>query len=662
MEKLIGKMLDNRYEVLEVIGTGGMAIVYKAKCHRLNRYVALKVMKEEIAQDEEFRRRFFEESQSVAMLSHPNIVGVYDVSRSSEIEYIVMELIDGITLKDYLSRRGALSWKETTFFAVQIAKALEHAHSRDIIHRDIKPQNIMLLRDGTVKVADFGIAHHTNDQRTYVKGEAIGSVHYVSPEQARGSVIDNRSDLYSLGVVMYEMLTGRLPFEGNTPIEVAVQHINSIPLMPSDYVSSIPQALEAITMKAMHPSPSRRYSSASELIIDLEKFRNDPTVTIEVESPGSIAGGRQNDVDATIKIANPGEVSSSPAPKYQRIEERDDPEEEDEYDDDSSRRSVMGGIIILAFLAVVIFLVGAGYFVLNVVDPFGTQNTQEVLRAPGLVGFIYEEAVADPANKDFNIVVGEEMYDSKTPKGQILDQSPTSGKAFEEGENTVTVTVSLGPKTYTLDDYVGMEGRSVIIILERAGLVPDAQYEFNEEVEDGVVIETTPGKGGVLKAGESVVVKISKGPETLMTDVPNLLGKTQDEAIAALTEKNLVVGTVTPVEDEGDEGKVLNQSVPANSSVEEGTAVDLEVSIKPAPVEPEPETVPEVSIQYVVDIDNLEGNIELMIAIDNKVTYTDFHTADERRVIVELTAPEGRHSVAVYQNGRLTKEEIVAFR
>ena len=254
MEKLIGKMLDNRYEVIEVIGTGGMAIVYKAKCHRLNRYVALKVMKEEIAQDEDFRRRFFEESQSGAMLSHPNIVGVYDVSRFNDIDYIVMELIDGITLKDYLSRRGALSWKETTFFATQIAKALEHAHSRDIIHRDIKPQNIMLLRDGTVKVADFGIAHHTNDQRTYIRGEAIGSVHYVSPEQARGSIIDNRSDIYSLGVVMYEMLTARLPFEGNTPIEVAVQHINSIPLPPSDYVADIPQALEAITMKAMNPS------------------------------------------------------------------------------------------------------------------------------------------------------------------------------------------------------------------------------------------------------------------------------------------------------------------------------------------------------------------------------------------------------------------------
>jgi len=654
MEKLIGKMLDNRYEVMEVIGTGGMAIVYKAKCHRLNRYVALKVMKEEIAQDEEFRRRFFEESQSGAMLSHPNIVGVYDVSRSNDIDYIVMELIDGITLKDYLSRRGALSWKETTFFATQIAKALEHAHSRDIIHRDIKPQNIMLLRDGTVKVADFGIAHHTNDQRTYIRGEAIGSVHYVSPEQARGSIIDNRSDIYSLGVVMYEMLTARLPFEGNTPIEVAVQHINSIPLPPSDYVADIPQALEAITMKAMNPSVSRRYASASELIADLEKFRNDPTITIEVESPSVFVENKQNDVDATRKISNPGELNGpANTPKYQRIEEDDEEEE-------SSKKGSMRGVIIFACIAVLIFLIGAGYFVINVIDPFGLTQTEEVRRVPGLIGRIYDEVIADQANAAFNIVVGEELYDAKTEKGEILDQSPTAGKPFGDGENTITVKVSLGPKTVTLDDYVGMDGRSVLVILERAGLVPSAQYEFSEEVEDGIVMETIPAMNAVLNSGDPVIVKISKGVETKMTDVPNLLGMTQDEAVQALTDKGLMIGKVTPAEDEGEEGKVLSQSILPNSTVEEQTLVDITISVKPA--EPEPEPVPDVSIQYVVDIDDLEGNIEIMVAVDNKVAYTDFHTADEGRVIIELTAGEGSHSVAVYQNGRLTKEENVSFK
>ena len=223
MDRLIGKFLDNRYEILEVIGMGGMAIVYKAKCHRLNRMVAIKVLKNEYAKDAEFRKRFHDESQSVAMLSHPNIVAVYDVSRSDDIEYIVMELIEGFTLKEYLKSRKQLSWQETSFFAIQIAKALDHAHSRGIIHRDIKPQNIMLLRDGTVKVADFGIARQMTQQNTYNIGEAIGSVHYVSPEQARGSHVDNRADLYSFGVVMYEMLCGRLPFEGDSAVSVAVQ-------------------------------------------------------------------------------------------------------------------------------------------------------------------------------------------------------------------------------------------------------------------------------------------------------------------------------------------------------------------------------------------------------------------------------------------------------
>ncbi|MDD6315397.1 MAG: Stk1 family PASTA domain-containing Ser/Thr kinase [Clostridia bacterium] len=654
MDKLIGKMLDNRYEVLEVIGTGGMSVVYKAKCHRLNRYVALKVMKEEFAKDEEFRRRFFEESQAVAMLSHPNIVNVYDVSRSGDIEYIVMELIDGITLKEYLARRGALSWKETTFFALQIAKALEHAHSRDIIHRDIKPQNIMLLRDGTVKVADFGIAHHTNDQSTYAKGEAIGSVHYVSPEQARGSHIDNRSDIYSLGVVMYEMLTGRLPFEGNTPIEVAVQHINSIPLPPSDYVANIPQALEAITMKAMNPSPSHRYSTAGELIADLEKFRSDPTITIEVESPSVFTGPVRD--DATIRIANPGELSGpSGSGRYHPAEEDETPGSEE-----PRKKSGMRMTVAFAFAAVLIFLIGAAYFVLNVVDPFGSSGEEDRLRVPGLIGQMYDDVVADEAYAAYEIVVGEEVYDSKNEKGVIIDQTPTSGKSFSEGENTVTVIVSLGPKTVPIEDYAGMDGRSVLVILERAGLVPTPDYVFSEKVEEGLVVETDPAAGTEINAGSAIVVRISKGPETKMTDVPNLLGMTQEQAAKALADVNLVLGAVNPVESDQLPGEVVGQSVPANSTVAEQTVVDIEISQEKT--QPEPEPAEEVTIRYVVEIDDLEDDIEVMVAVDSKVSYSGTHTADEGTIVVELTAEAGNHNVTVFQNGRLTKEENVAFK
>lgn len=280
MDNYIGRMLDNRYEILEMIGSGGMAVVYKARCHRLNRLVAIKILKDELSQDEEFRRRFHAESQAVAMLSHPNIVSVYDVSRSGDVDYIVMELIDGITLKQYMEQKGVLNWREALHFATQIAKALEHAHSRGIIHRDIKPHNIMLLKDGSVKVADFGIARISSAQNTLTR-EALGSVHYISPEQAKGSRVDERSDLYSLGVVLYEMLTGRPPFDGDSPVSVAIQHINAKPVLPSELNPDIPLGLEQITIHAMTAQIENRYESATKLLEDLEEFRKKPNIVFQ---------------------------------------------------------------------------------------------------------------------------------------------------------------------------------------------------------------------------------------------------------------------------------------------------------------------------------------------------------------------------------------------
>ena len=278
MDQYIGRLLDNRYEILEVIGTGGMAVVYKALCHRLNRLVAVKILKDEFAGDEEFRRRFRAEGEAVAMLSHPNIVQVYDVSSSESANYIVMELIDGISLKQYMEKKGVLNWKETLHFAMQIAKGLEHAHSRGIIHRDIKPHNIMVLKNGSVKVMDFGIARVMNKSNTLTK-EALGSVHYISPEQAKGSFTDSRSDIYSLGVVMYEMMTGRPPYDGDSPVAVAIQHINGGAPLPTSFNPNIPAGMEQIIMKAMALEPKDRYASATELLYDLEEFRKNPALT-----------------------------------------------------------------------------------------------------------------------------------------------------------------------------------------------------------------------------------------------------------------------------------------------------------------------------------------------------------------------------------------------
>ena len=311
-DSYIGRLLDNRYEILEIIGTGGMAVVYKARCHRLNRLVAIKILKDEYSQDEEFRRRFHAEGQAVAMLSHPNIVQVYDVSSSDNADFIVMELIDGITLKQYMEKKGVLNWKETLHFAMQIGKALEHAHSRGIIHRDIKPHNVMVLKNGSVKVTDFGIARVVSKSNTLTK-EALGSVHYISPEQAKGGRVDNRSDLYSLGVVMYEMMTGRPPYDGESPVAVAIQHINGGAAMPSTLNPNIPGGLEQIIMKTMALEPAGRYPSATAMLYDMDEFRKNPAMLFD------FGGGS---VDDATRIVAAGAAAGAAAQPRRTAAER----------------------------------------------------------------------------------------------------------------------------------------------------------------------------------------------------------------------------------------------------------------------------------------------------------------------------------------------------
>ena len=322
MDKYIGRLLDNRYEILEVIGTGGMAVVYKAKCHRLNRLVAIKILKDDFMEDEEFRRRFHSESQAVAMLSHPNIISVYDVSTSITADYIVMELIDGITLKQYMEKKGVLNWKETLHFAIQIAKALEHAHSRGIVHRDIKPHNVMVLKNGSVKVTDFGIARVMSKGNTLTK-EALGSVHYISPEQAKGGRVDNRSDIYSLGVVMYEMMSGRPPYDGESPVSVAIQHINGGAVMPSTLNPNIPGGLEQIIMRAMAHEPGGRYATATQMLADLDEFRKDPAILFDYNTPPT---------DEVTKLPKPVPVVETPAaqpvPQTPAAQPKEEPAEE----------------------------------------------------------------------------------------------------------------------------------------------------------------------------------------------------------------------------------------------------------------------------------------------------------------------------------------------
>lgn len=673
MDKYIGKMLDNRYEILEVIGRGGMAVVYKAKCHRLNRFVAVKILKEELAQDEEFRQRFRDESQAVAMLSHPNIVAVYDVSRTGDVEYIVMELIDGITLKDYLERKSPLGWKETSFFAVQIAKALEHAHSRGIIHRDIKPQNIMVLRDGTVKVADFGIARQAASSNTYNLREAIGSVHYVSPEQARGSHIDNRSDLYSLGVVIYEMLTGRLPFEGDTPLAVALQHINSIPLPPSDYVPDIPKTLEDIVMKAMAPQACNRYNNATEMINDIEQFRNDQHYKIDVQRPAYVDEPQQRDPGETQVIQYSSELHA--ATQRANAQRRQAPvrTEPDDYDDEepprkNGKKKRVSSSLIFTILAISIFVIGAGFFIIAVINPFGSKPTggdpddpvAAATKTPGLVGRKATEVAADASLREQGITVMEELvFDDEVEQGYIISQDPQKGKTLPD-DKIIHVKVSNGPATADMPDVVNKElllaKNDILASANKAGVKVTIKSEeaFSDETPQGCVISTDPVKGAELKAGDEILLVVSKGPEIEQTIVPNLLGYNLNDATNELAKFKLEVGNVDYAETSDPnvaDGAVISSSPAIGESVDVGSKVRLTLAKKKEEEKPVTKT-----LEITLSPDFEDQPILVVVTVDGETQYEKEHTLDEGEISVKLTAKKGDHQVTVLQNGVKTMD------
>ena len=413
MDPYIGKMLDNRYEILELIGRGGMANVYKAKCHRLDRLVAVKILHSDLAQNADFRRRFMDESRAVAQLSHPNIVSVYDVSCSDDIDYIVMELIDGVTLKQYMERRGQMDWREALHFITQIMRGLSHAHSRGVIHRDIKPQNIMILRDGSVRVADFGIACLADQGQTLTQ-ETLGSVHYISPEQARGDRVDARSDIYSAGVVLYEMLTGKLPFQGDSAVSVAIQHLSAVPKAPRELNPDIPEALELICMKAMCPDISKRYQTADAMLDDLEKFRKDPAVDMDYI---------REDLKAAVVCQEP--TQPLPTNQVAAVSKANSTVAQDEEEKKQSRKVVglvIGGFALALVLIFVVFKLVAG--------GFNAGNGTASHQVPDLLGKTLEEAEAMPEIKDiFRIeVVGTKPSDKYEP-GQIVEQDPAGGRS-----------------------------------------------------------------------------------------------------------------------------------------------------------------------------------------------------------------------------------------
>ncbi len=585
-DKYIGKMLDNRYEILEKIGTGGMAVVYKARCHRLNRLVAVKILKEELAEDEEFRRRFRTESQAVAMLSHPNIVSVYDVSRSGNIEYIVMELIDGITLKQYMNRKGVLNWKETLHFTTQIVKALSHAHSRGIIHRDIKPHNIMILKDGSVKVADFGIARLLSSQNTLTQ-EALGSVHYISPEQAKGAPVDARSDLYSVGVVMYEMLTSRLPFVGDSAVSIAIQHISAIPLMPREINPDVPVGLEEITMHAMEANPDNRYANAEEMLRDLEEFRKNPSVIFGYRELSAVQPKREGTpvpppVRREPPIKTPGRKSAEMSKEDYR---------------DGKKRSNRTGVLI-GILIVILFVVGIvafmwNYFLKDVLNPDPVQVT-----IPHFVGEMWDSVKDDPAYAelyDFSVT-----YESSSEyeAGKIIDQYPQAERQqnMTDSKITIKLTVSSGEEQKILMPSVtGKDYREAGNELSALGVNLEIKTEGknDDSVTENYVISQIPEEGAELTDGMTIYLTYSLGPEEKLTTVPSVTGISMQTAISRLEAKDLLY-KIDYVDSDQPVDQVVYQSYNEGESVPIKTTVVLQVSngaLIPEP-DPEPESTP----------------------------------------------------------------------
>ena len=697
MDQYIGRLLDNRYEILEVIGTGGMAVVYKARCHRLNRLVAIKILKDEFARDEEFRRRFHAEGEAVAMLSHPNIVQVYDVSSSDRANFIVMELIDGISMKQYMEKKGVLNWKETLHFAMQIAKGLDHAHNRGIVHRDIKPHNVMVLKNGSVKVMDFGIARVMAKSNTLTK-EALGSVHYISPEQAKGGWVDNRSDLYSLSVVMYEMMAGRPPYDGESPVAVAIKHINGGAPMPSTLNPNIPGGLEQIIMKGMALDLKDRYSSAAEMLKDMDEFRKNPGILFPYQfapvsdttqqislgnlprpsqttaekvarsktpaaGTGAAATSRVRTSTGTVRTAaagaagavssNTGRARSADAARrdtgrsgVQRKSRREMEEEE--------RRSRMTTIAIVACSAVAV--IGIVIFLFAIMSGAIFNQKTELIDVPDLIGDIYYSGMTI----DGFIIDAEQNYNDEYERGQIYYQNPGTGNKVVKG-TTISVKVSLGkePLVKYMEDLRGQREADAKAFLSGQGMNPLVlDGGFSDEYQEGHVIRTEPAEGEELADGQTVKIYISSGPMIKKAKMPNVVGLDYATAMKRLDDLGFINVERLPVDSNEDTDEVVEQSVVFNTEIEGTAKIVLSVSKGPKETTPPTEKPTEPPTEPTTEPTEATEATEATDATDATEPTTAPTAAAETTKVVQISLPEREEAyvLSLFCDGQMVRE------
>ncbi len=595
-DKYVGKRLDGRYEISEIIGDGGMAVVYKAWDTQDEMPVAIKVLREEYIDNDEFIRRFKDESKAIAVLSHPNIVKVYDVSFGDRMQYIVMEYIDGITLKDYIERCGSIDVKDTIHFIVQILRALQHAHDKGIIHRDIKPQNIMLLEDGTIKVTDFGIARFSksNTKSMTMTNKAIGSVHYVSPEQARGEPTDAKSDLYSLGVMMYEMLTGKLPFDADNAVSVAIMQLQSDPEPPRKINPDIPVGLEEIIIKTMQKDPKKRYRSAAEMLSDIYKFRKDPDIKFSFS------------YDSIDDTPTPAPVNTVTKISLKDEDDKDDEDWDNDEDEEKGTSPLIQVIIgsVIAFVAVCLV-----FLVLAVFKGFSNNSTTDVL-VPNLIGLNFTDVNKDKVTYNFKWDVTN-IYDAEKPLDIILNQNPQpSEKKIKEG-STIQITVNSEETTINLPYIDGRTKDDAVAKIKSANLIPEVLMVLDNQTAEGYVKQTYPLAGSKITIGSTVKIYVSKKAGEAKIEIPNLVGLTLSEAQAKISEAGLNYNGYEYMESSVAKDKIVAQNPLRGAKVNRGTNVSVILSEGPPR---------NITLSQTVDLPNeISSSLKFEVIIDGEI-------------------------------------------